>query len=132
MPGVRTLLRLLRLALLIGLSAVLLAVTVAVIAPYGYKAANATDSVDEQIDLSQLDRFAVRSYMYASDGSLLATLHGPENRSPVGIDKVPPSVHTGYRPPSRIVPPITNGPPSPRWQNPNVSNWWITWNEKLS
>lgn len=33
-----------------------------------------------------------RSYVYASDGSILATLHGEINRQPVGLSDVPPHV----------------------------------------
>jgi penicillin-binding protein 1A len=33
-----------------------------------------------------------RSTVYAADGTVLAVLHGDENRSPVSIDKVPPAV----------------------------------------
>ena len=33
-----------------------------------------------------------RSYIYAADGSLMATLKGEENRQPVALDQVPPHV----------------------------------------
>ncbi len=46
----------------------------------------------QDIDLAKLDEYAVRSEVYASDGSLLATLHGPENREPVALAVVPKPV----------------------------------------
>ncbi len=44
------------------------------------------------IDTARFDDFAVRSQVYAADGSLLATLHGVENRQPVTLDQVPDTV----------------------------------------
>ena len=44
------------------------------------------------IDLTRFADFAVRSQVYAADGSPLATLHGVENRQPVTLDQVPDTV----------------------------------------
>ncbi|MCX7619823.1 MAG: transglycosylase domain-containing protein [Acidimicrobiales bacterium] len=86
------LVKLLRLVLIVAVSGALVAVSVAVIAPQAYEIGHANVSVDEEIDLAALDEFAVRSYMYAADGSLLATLKGPENRLPVSLAFVPEPV----------------------------------------
>jgi membrane peptidoglycan carboxypeptidase len=40
----------------------------------------------------ELDPLAIRSVMYAGDGTVLQYLHGEENRLPVPIDRVPPHV----------------------------------------
>ncbi len=84
--------RLLRLLLALALSALLVAGTVAAVSPYAREVALASRSETADIDLSALDDFAVRSYVYASDGSLLSTLHGPENREPLTLDQVPDTV----------------------------------------
>ncbi len=84
---------LLRLILVIAVTGVLIAGTVAAVSPYAHDIVSANRSEDEDIDLNQLDSFAVRSYMYASDGATIATLHGRENRSPVTLDVVPPTVY---------------------------------------
>ncbi len=87
--SVRTLFRLLRMFLVTGIAGALIAATVVGVSPQVYRALNSTSSVDSEIDLNALDSYAVRSYMYAGDGSLLATLHGAENRVPVTIDRIP-------------------------------------------
>jgi penicillin-binding protein 1A len=79
----------LRLVLVILVTGGLLSGTVVAVSPYVHDLANANKSEDEDIDLNLLDSFAVRSYIYASDGSTLSTLHGEENRSPVTLDIVP-------------------------------------------
>jgi penicillin-binding protein 1A len=43
-------------------------------------------------DAVHLGELAQRSYVYAADGSLIATLHGEENRQPVHLADVPPHV----------------------------------------
>jgi penicillin-binding protein 1A len=43
-------------------------------------------------DLGELGELAQRSVVLARDGSVLAVLHGEENRSPVSLDKVPDHV----------------------------------------
>lgn len=83
---------LLRLFLVIVVSGGLIAATFAFTAPYGRDILTANRSEDEDIDLNQLDSYAVRSYIYASDGSTISTLHGRENRMPVTLDVVPLAV----------------------------------------
>lgn len=78
--------------LVTAVAGALVAATVVSVSPYVYRAANSTSSVDADIDLGRLDDYAVRSYMYASDGSLLTTLHGAENRVPVTLDRIPKPV----------------------------------------
>ncbi|MEY2569544.1 MAG: hypothetical protein QOE35_4073 [Actinomycetota bacterium] len=43
-------------------------------------------------DIGELQQLAQRSVVYARDGSVLAVLHGEENRSPVKLSAVPPHV----------------------------------------
>jgi penicillin-binding protein 1A len=70
----------------------LLAGTVVAIGPFAGEITEATSNVPEEIDLAALDDFAIRSHVYGSDGSLLTTLHGPENREPVPLSRVPQPV----------------------------------------
>jgi membrane peptidoglycan carboxypeptidase len=79
------------LAAILGLGLLTTAV-VATLAPLVGLAAGAVDAEPPAIDLDQLDGFNVRSYVYASDGTQLATLYGPENRQPVPLDAVPHEV----------------------------------------
>jgi penicillin-binding protein 1A len=76
----------------IVLTAVVLAATVVALAPAARQLASAASGQPEEIDLAALDGFAVRSQVYAHDGTLLATLHGPENREPVPLSSVPQPV----------------------------------------
>jgi penicillin-binding protein 1A len=76
----------------IFLTAVVLAATVVALAPAARQLASAASGEPEEIDLAALDNFAVRSQVYAHDGTLLATLHGPENREPVPLSSVPQPV----------------------------------------
>ncbi len=71
---------------------VLLAGTVVALVPQASRVVGAFSGNPEDLDLAALDAFAVRSQVFASDGSLLATLHGPENREPVPLDRVPQTV----------------------------------------
>ncbi len=50
-----------------------------------------TASSSEATDIA-LDSLCQRSYIRSSNGTLLATLHGEENREPVTLDEVPQSV----------------------------------------
>jgi penicillin-binding protein 1A len=73
----------------IAAAGALLAGTVLAVAPQAHRIATATSSIPEEIDLAALDDFAVRSQVFAADGTVLAALHGPENREPVPIERVP-------------------------------------------
>ena len=88
----RPLSSLLRLALAIVATAALVAGSFAVLSPYAGELVSANRAVPEEIDLAQLDDYAERSYIYAGDGALLATLHGEENRQPVKLAAVPETV----------------------------------------
>src|SRR4029077_4057956 len=50
-----------------------------------------TSTVDNAIADINAPR-SERSTVYAADGSVLAVLHGDENRSPVSISRVPPAL----------------------------------------
>ncbi|MEJ5253735.1 MAG: transglycosylase domain-containing protein [Acidimicrobiales bacterium] len=84
--------KLARLLVTISASGVLLAgAIVALIAPAD-RLARSVHAEAAPLDLAALDEFAVRSRVFAADGSLLATLHGPENRQPVPLSSVPQPV----------------------------------------
>lgn len=88
-PGVR---KLIGLVLTIVVTGALLAGTIVALAPSAREIASATSHVPEEIDLDALDDYAVRSQVFAQDGTLIATLHGPENRAPVPLERVPQPV----------------------------------------
>jgi penicillin-binding protein 1A len=81
-----------RLVAAVVVSGALVASSVVLITPLVASVAEAVDTEPPPIDLDRLDDFAVRSYVYAGDGSLLATLFGPENRQPVTLAEVPEPV----------------------------------------
>jgi penicillin-binding protein 1A len=89
---VRALPSVLRLFLAIVVTGVLVATSCMVITPYATDLVHANKAVPEEIDLALLDDYAERSYIYAGDGQLLATLHGEENRQPVKLAAVPQPV----------------------------------------
>jgi penicillin-binding protein 1A len=70
----------------------LLAATTIALTPSTREIASATSSVPEELDLGALEAYAVRSQIFARDGSPLAMLHGVENREPVPLDRVPSAV----------------------------------------
>ncbi len=81
-----------QLVLTIVVSGALLAGVAVALTPSMRELGTAASLEPEEIDLAALDGFAVRSQVFASDGSLLATLHGPENRQPVPLARVPKPV----------------------------------------
>ena len=81
-----------KLALFVGLAGALLAFTIVQMAPQTYTLTHANESVAEEIDLSRLDDFKIRSFVYASDGSTIASLVGAENRQPIALPFVPEPV----------------------------------------
>jgi penicillin-binding protein 1A len=86
---VRVTLRLLVIALLagLGLALAVVALAIPVEALVNHGASSKANSLpDITAPLSE------RSVVYAADGSVLATLHAAENRSPVSITQVPPQV----------------------------------------
>ncbi len=80
---VQTLLRFARLTLLAGLG---LALTGVALVPAVAVLGHAGRSTDSVIDLGPLDQ---RSYVYAADGSLLATLRADVDRQPVALSAIP-------------------------------------------
>jgi membrane peptidoglycan carboxypeptidase len=69
-----------------------LAVAIIVAVPALGKVATAGEAQGPPIDLTRFADFAVRSQVYATDGTPIATLHGVENRAPVTLDQVPVTV----------------------------------------
>jgi len=67
-------------------------VSVVAMAPFAVDLVEAVETEPPAIDLDRLDDLATRSYVFASDGTLLATLFGPENRQPVELDTIPDPV----------------------------------------
>jgi penicillin-binding protein 1A len=53
---------------------------------------SSAEGSDGAIDIMSFQDYAVRSQVFAADGSLLATLHGVENRDPVDLEAVPDTV----------------------------------------
>jgi penicillin-binding protein 1A len=108
--------RLLRLLVIVLIGGALLAGTVIAVAPEVRAAVGANHSVAEQIDLAALDDYAVRSEVYASDGSLLTTWHAEQNRQPVPLAQMSQPLvdsvlavedadfylHRGVKPPARV------------------------------
>lgn len=82
----------LRLVAAVVMAGVLVATAVVLLTPLAGDVAKAVDTEPPIVDLDRLDDFAVRSYVYADDGELLATLFGPENRQPVSLADVPDPV----------------------------------------
>ena len=78
-----------RLALVIIVTGVVLAVTAAALAVPAGMVGTAGTGDPRSVTLDPLNQ---RSYIFAADGSLLATLKGEENRQPVTLDQVPPHV----------------------------------------
>lgn len=66
--------------------------SVVVVSPFATQLAGAVETEPPVFDVEQLEDFATRSYVFADDGSLLATLFGPENRQPVPLEVVPTEV----------------------------------------
>ena len=75
-----------RIALLLALGSVVITAAGLVIAPQLGDLATASKGSGGDIILDDL---SVRSYVYASDGTLLATLRDEENRAPVELDDLP-------------------------------------------
>ncbi|HSK97070.1 MAG TPA: transglycosylase domain-containing protein [Euzebyales bacterium] len=81
--------------LLLATLAGLAAITVAAVALVPRAVALAADSADAELILpedTEFDPLASRSRVLYADGSLLAILHGEQDRNPVSIDKMPDHV----------------------------------------
>ncbi|MDZ7673777.1 MAG: transglycosylase domain-containing protein [Acidimicrobiales bacterium] len=75
-----------RLVLLLALGAVIVTTAGLALAPQLAELSTATHGEADDVILDEL---SIRSYVYASDGTLLTTLQEEENRAPVAIDDVP-------------------------------------------
>jgi len=76
----------------IAAGGVTLAVALILLVPSAITVATAGSGSDGPLDSSQFRDYAVRSQVFAADGSLLATLHGVENREPVDLAAIPQTV----------------------------------------
>ena len=76
----------------IAAGGVTLAVAFILLVPSAVTVATAGSGGDGPLDSSQFRDYAVRSQVFAADGSLLATLHGVENREPVQLAQIPETV----------------------------------------
>ena len=76
----------------IAAGGITIAVACALLVPSVLAVATAGSGGDGPLDSSQFEDYAVRSQVFAADGSLLATLHGVENRDPVPLDRIPDTV----------------------------------------
>ncbi len=85
----RALQAVLRLALILALGSLVITAGGLVIGPQLTDLKTAAHGVAGPVTLGDLD---VRSYVYASDGTLLATLQDEENRAPISLDDVPQHV----------------------------------------
>lgn len=84
--------RLLQYVVTIVAGGVALAVFAIALVPAVATLAHAAQGDSEPLDVASFEDYAVRSQVFAADGSLLATLHGEENRIPVDLEVVPPTV----------------------------------------
>lgn len=71
---------------------VIVAVAMAILIPSVARIASAVEGGDGAIDVSQFQDYAVRSQVFAVDGSLIATLHAAENRDPVPLSAMPDTI----------------------------------------
>jgi membrane carboxypeptidase/penicillin-binding protein len=71
---------------------VIVAVAMAILIPSVARVASAVEGGDGAIDVSQFQDYAVRSQVFASDGSLIASLHAAENRDPVPLSAMPDTI----------------------------------------
>jgi membrane peptidoglycan carboxypeptidase len=76
----------LRLGTIVGLAGLGLAVLCVALVPAAMGFAQAGTSTQADLDLGPLDQ---RSYVYASDGTVLATLRAEIDRQPVPLDEIP-------------------------------------------
>jgi penicillin-binding protein 1A len=76
----------------IAAGGVTLALAFVLLVPSVFAIASAGSGGDGPLDSEQFQDYAVRSQVFASDGSLLATLHGVENREPVPLEQMPDTV----------------------------------------
>lgn len=85
---VRRLLIVLKMAVVVVVAGALVAAALARIGPYLGDVAAANRAEPEKVDLSVLNDFTVRSYVYGKDGSLISTYTGAENRTVIPLDQM--------------------------------------------
>lgn len=71
---------------------VVVALAFILLVPSVILAGSSIEGGDGAIDVTQFRDYAVRSQVFAADGSLLATLHGVENRDPIALDDMPETI----------------------------------------
>ena len=71
---------------------VIVAVAMVILIPSVARVASAVEGGDGAIDITEFQDYAVRSQVFAADGSLIATLHAAENRDPVPLAAMPDTV----------------------------------------
>jgi penicillin-binding protein 1A len=80
---------LVRIALLLALASVVVTAFGMAVAP---QLSGLTEAAHGEADDIELRSLSQRSYVYAADGSLIATLQEEENRAPISLDEVPDHV----------------------------------------
>lgn len=78
-----------RMVLVLALGSLVLTTAGLAVGPQIAELESATHGVAPEITLPDLD---VRSYVYAADGTLIATLQDEENRAPIDVDDIPQHV----------------------------------------
>lgn len=68
------------------------AVAMIVLVPSVIRIASAVEGSDGALDVTSFRDYAVRSQVFAANGELLATLHGPENRDPIPLAEMPDTI----------------------------------------
>lgn len=69
-----------------------IAVSIALILPTFAFSVRAFNGDDEPLDIEQFREFSQRTEVLAADGSVIATLHGEENRQLIPLDQIPAAV----------------------------------------
>ena len=69
-----------------------LAVSIALILPTFAFSVRAFNGDNEPLDIDQFREFAQRTEVLAADNSVIATLHGEENRQLIPLDQIPAAV----------------------------------------
>lgn len=83
---------LLRLFLVLAAFAGLLTATVLALAPQTAEFADGIDMRTNGVDLSELEGYAVKSVVFAADGSKIGEFYAEENREPVALPFIPDAV----------------------------------------
>lgn len=70
----------------------IVATAMLVLVPSVIRIASAVEGSDGAMDVTAFRDYAVRSQVFAANGELLATLHGPENREPIPLAEMPDTI----------------------------------------